>query len=181
MKIEEQFEVPCSIEQTYDELNDVGGIGYCIAGVQEVKVISETESQWKIEQRFGFMARTFKLNARITERRPPEKIAFAAHGQDVALSGNVVLKTLGPHQTSCEVVIEADVTGPMAPLVDMMAKGPQDQLIRQTIENIRVSLTEDPSVSSPAARSMPPSARPSFWQRLRAWLRRLIPTRSGRA
>ena len=41
---------------------------------------------------------------------------------------------------SLETVVEAVVTGPFATLVDLMARGPQQALIKQTIQNLRTRL-----------------------------------------
>jgi carbon monoxide dehydrogenase subunit G len=124
----------------YREIHDVGEIGYCIAGVKEVKVINADESRWKIEARAGFMARTFTLNGKITERRSPELMAFSGQGQDIEISGHVQLSAVSTSRTRCETLVEVIVTGPFAALVDLMAKGPQQALIKQTIENLRTRL-----------------------------------------
>jgi carbon monoxide dehydrogenase subunit G len=137
LKIQEAFEIAAPIDRMYREIIDVGEIGYCIAGVKEVKVIGADESQWKIEARAGFMARTFNLNGKITERRPPELLAFSGKGQDIEISGRVQLSPVSATRTRCETVVEAVVTGPFAALVDLMAKGPQQALIKQTIQNLR--------------------------------------------
>jgi carbon monoxide dehydrogenase subunit G len=149
LKIQEAFDIAAPIERMYREILDIGEIGYCIAGVKDVKVINADESEWKIEARAGFMARTFNLAGRITERRPPELMAFSGKGQDIEISGHVQLTRLTDNSTRCETVVEAVVTGPFAPLVDLMARGPQQALIKQTIKNLRNRLesVEDASTS----------------------------------
>lgn len=168
MRIEEQFEIPCAIDRVYADFNDVGQIGYCIAGVKDVHVVSADESRWKIEQRFGFMARTFDLDAKITERRPPELIAFSARGQDVEIRGHTRLQPLDGGSTGCEIVIHADVTGPLAPLVDLMARGPQEQLVRRTIENLRTRMEGLAGEPGHVKTGGP-------LERLRRWIRRRRP------
>ena len=147
MKIEQAFEVGAPIDRLYAVLNDVDEIGQCIAGVKEVVAVSDTESRWKIEARAGFMARTFNLEGRVTERRSPELLAFAGRGQDIEITGHVQLDPLTPSRTRCETVIEVVVTGPFAALVDMMARGPQQALIKQTIKNLRSRLESVESVA----------------------------------
>ena len=44
------------------------------------------------------------------------------------------LTPLGPTLTQCEIEVDVTETGAFAPIVDLMAKGPQKALIRQTIE-----------------------------------------------
>jgi len=124
MKIEHSFEVGAPIERLYAVLNDVDEIGQCIAGVKEVVAVSDTESRWKIEARAGFMARVFDISGTITERRPPTYLAFRGAGQDVTISGFVGLERLDALVTRCNAVVEAETSGALAPLVDLMAPGP---------------------------------------------------------
>lgn len=174
MRIEEAFEIAVSIERMYREINDVGQIGYCIAGVKEVTVVSDDESKWKVEARAGFMARTFNLNGRIVERRPPEYLAFSGAGQDVEIAGHLQLQPLAADRTRCEAVVEATVVGPFASIVDLMARGPQEQLIQETIDNLRRRLeavAAGEEIPTPAA---PAEARPGVFARFAAWLRSLF-------
>jgi len=168
LRIEEQFDIASPIEELYAELNDVAGIGYCIAGVKVVTVLDPDRSRWRIEQRFGAIARTFNLEARISVRRPPEHIGFEATGQDVELTGSVELERLSAEETHCEIVIDVNALGPLVPLLEIFAKGPQRQLIRQTIKNIRLRLEGTP-IEAPAT----PEA-PRGRSRLRRFLRRLL-------
>jgi carbon monoxide dehydrogenase subunit G len=180
VKIEETFEIAVPIERMYREINDIGEIGYCIAGVQDVRVISDTESAWKVEARAGFMARTFNLAGRITERRPPEYLAFAGSGQDVEITGHVLLEPVEAGGTRCETVVEATVTGAFAPIVDLMARGPQQQLIQQTIDNLRKRLenlaTEEVGAPVAVATKAEP-ARVGLFARIGRWFRGLFRAR----
>ena len=119
-----------------------GETARAVSGVKDVKVLSDTESQWKVEARAGFMARTFDLRGTITDRRAPEYLAFAAQGQDLQIAGNLKLTQLGESLTRCTTTVDVTVTGPFAPIVDLMAKTQQQQLIRQTIGNLRKKLGE---------------------------------------
>ena len=166
MRIEEQFEVSSPIERVYGELNDISGIGECIAGFKDVQTIDESHSHWKFEQRFGAMAKTFDLDATITERERPERLAFQASGQEVTIDGHVALRQIHAEQTHCEIVMDVEVVGPLAPLVEIFAKGPQKKLIEQTISNLREKLDN--------AEAAPPTGKPAPPSRLSGWLRRLF-------
>jgi carbon monoxide dehydrogenase subunit G len=140
MRIHEEFELAVPIEHMYAAINDIDDIGWCVAGVKSVKALSPDDSVWKIEARAGFMARTFDIEAKITERRPPEHLAFVGSGQDLQMSGHFELRRRDAVRTDCEIEVDVTVTGPFASIVDLMAKGPQQQLIRQTIANLRKKL-----------------------------------------
>jgi carbon monoxide dehydrogenase subunit G len=189
MKIEQTFEVAAPIERLFGVLNDVDAIGQCIAGVKDVVAVSDTESRWKIEARAGFMARTFDIAGTITERRPPSYLAFSGAGQEVSISGYVELEPLEPLLTRCSAVVEAQTSGALAPLVDLMARGPQQALIEQTVSNLRRRLDEEaaaPPAPTPLEEAAPrpaapapvektfPEARPGWLSRLRRWLASLF-------
>ena len=140
MKIHETVEIAVPIEHMYEAISDIEDIGWCVAGVKQVRATSPDDSIWKVEARAGFMARTFDIDAKIVERRPPEYLAFVGTGQDLVMSGNLTLRSLGSDRTECEIEVDAQVTGPFASIVDLMARGPQQALIRQTIANLRKKL-----------------------------------------
>ena len=174
MKIEQTFEVGAPIERLYGVLNDVDEIGQCIAGVKEVVAVSDTESRWKIEARAGFMARMFNIAGTITERRPPSYLAFRGVGQDVTISGFVELERVEARVTRCSAVVEAETSGALAPLVDLMARGPQQALIEQTIANLRRRLDTEAGVTPGAAVPSPAPPAAPWWARLRRWVAKLF-------
>jgi carbon monoxide dehydrogenase subunit G len=140
LRVEERFEVSSPRERVYALLNDVAEIGLCVAGVQSIEVVDETRSRWRIEQRFGFIARTFTLDAQITARDPLTRVAFVAADREVSITGHVALAAAEDGRTECAIELDIDVSGPLAPLVEIFAKGPQEALIRQTLANLRERL-----------------------------------------
>jgi carbon monoxide dehydrogenase subunit G len=159
MEIKEQFRVPVDPVVTYHALNDVGGIGECIAGVQEVSVIDDDRSRWKLEVRAGFMALEIALEARIVERVEGQRIGFAAEGQDVTLTGRVELSGADGGATDCDVFIDAVIGGPLGPMADIMARGPQEALVAETVRNIRARLEAmAPQTASANGATPPPQA-----------------------
>lgn len=156
MRVAETFEIAAPAEVVFNRMNNVGDVGYCIAGVKRVEVIDDRESNWKIEQRIGFMARTFDLHAKIEELEPPKRISFSASGQDVEVHGQIAFALIEPRLTRCDLEMEIEVVGALAPLVEIFAKGPQQALIRETVANLRAKLdgAGAPDVSTPARPSL---------------------------
>lgn len=142
MQIEERFNVAAPPAKVYGEMSDVGGIGDCIAGVKRVEVVSPDISRWKIEVRAGFVAMNVELDAEIVERCEPELLRFEAGGQDVDITGRVEFAADGNGGTDCAVLIDAEIGGALGPLADRVARGPQEQLVAETVGNIRARLEE---------------------------------------
>lgn len=169
MRVEEIFEISAPIETVFDRMNNVGDVGYCIAGVKRVEVVNERQSNWKIEQAIGFMSRTFDLQARIKQLEPPRRIAFDAIGQDVEVNGQIMFVPIAKAVTRCDLEMEIDVVGALAPLVEMFAKGAQQTLIRETVANLRAALDG----AGPTEVRLEPSDAPrvSLGARLKARIR----------
>lgn len=180
MKIEDEFDVVCPIGRMYSEINNIGEIGYCIAGVKEIRAISDDESEWKVEARAGVMARTFRIRGLITERRPPEGISFTGHAPEVQVAGSVRLSAVDETTTRCAVSIEFEVIGAFKSLVDQMARGPQQRMIRETIANLRDRLEVVAAGGTPPRPVIPePAPARDRLRRLLARVRRWVGRRRG--
>jgi uncharacterized protein len=169
VKIEETFDIAAPIDVVFNRMNNVGDVGYCIAGVKRVEVVNDRESRWKIEQRIGFMARTFDLQAAIKKLDPPNRIAFGAAGQDVEVDGQIRFAALDSANTRCNLEMEIEVVGTLAPLVEIFAKGPQQALIRETVANLRAAL-DGAGPTEGAQGEATPAARLSLVARVLAFL-----------
>ncbi len=159
MQIQETFEVPIPREQVYTEFADVAGIGSCIAGVEDIEVVNDDESRWRVGLTAGFMAVTIDLEAKIVGRRPPEEVKFVATGQNVELAGTVVLAAAGPAATSCDITIDIDPQGGLAPLMVQLGRGPQERLANETISNLREYLIRSGGAVNAAPAPPPADAR----------------------
>jgi hypothetical protein len=80
------------------------------------------------------------------------------------------LTALDPSQTHCWASIEVDVTGAFKPLVDQMARGPQQKMVRETIANLKARLDPTLPTPTPTPTPTPPTTpKTSLLARLRAW------------
>lgn len=132
-----RFTLPAPQAEVYALISDLPAIGRCLAGVKAVRVVTEEESEWKVEVRAGVVAQVVTLHARINERKPPQALAFTAKGMNIELSGRAELTPLGPHQTDVWVRAAVEPQGALAPLIDLVMKRTQQRLIAESVENIR--------------------------------------------
>jgi carbon monoxide dehydrogenase subunit G len=86
------------------------------------------------------LSKTVELRGRIVERRPPQYLGFQGDGRQVKVTGHIDLTRLDPAVTRCHVLIEAQVAGALGPIADLIAKGPQQKLIRDTVANLKQRL-----------------------------------------
>ena len=83
ISIEEEFSVDRPIAVVFDSIGNVGEIGYVVAGVEDVKVVSEEESIWRVQVKAGILAQTLTLHGTILSRRRPNYLEFRAIGRNV--------------------------------------------------------------------------------------------------
>ena len=140
--LEEEFAVDAPLEGVYRAISDVGAIGTVVAGVKAVEVLGPLEAAWTVEVRAGMIAQTLKLQGRVTEQQPPHLLAFAAAGRNVAVTGTVTLAPAEAGGTLCRVAVQAEVTGRLAPLIELVSRTTQKQLIAETIDNFRRRMAE---------------------------------------
>jgi carbon monoxide dehydrogenase subunit G len=138
--VQTDFAVARPLAEVYDAVCNIGEFGYVIAGVKEVEILDQDTSIWKIAVRAGMIAQTIVLSGRVTERVPLRRLAFAAEGKDVVMTGAIDLSAIGAAETNCQVAVQAEVTGRLAPIVDLISRTTQKQMIAQTIENFKQKL-----------------------------------------
>lgn len=136
-EVTEEFEVGSPIERVFAAISDIGEFGYALAGVKHVEIISPSLSRWKVEVKAGIMARTLVLDGRITERVEPKGIAFEGEGPNISVAGSIWLEAVDANTTRCKAHARSEVTGRLAPLINLVVKTTQKQLIAQTIINFR--------------------------------------------
>lgn len=141
-EVNEVFDIALPVENIYAAICDVGFVGYAVAGIKSVEVLGEDTSRWKVEVKAGIISRTLTLDGCITKREPPSLIAFEANGPNVLMSGDFRLSPLDAATTRCTVSARGEATGRLAPLINLVAKTTQAQLIAKTIANFRDKLAE---------------------------------------
>lgn len=152
-----RFTLPASQEDVYALISDLPAIGRCLAGVKAVRVLTDEDSEWKVEVRAGVVAQTVTLRARITERKPPQALAFAATGMNLELTGRAELAPLGPGQTEVHVRAAVEPRGPLAPLIDLIMKRTQERLIAESVENLKRDLERRAAERPTTAEANPPA------------------------
>lgn len=144
------FTLPASQAEAYTLISDLGAIGRCLAGVKSVTVLSDEDSEWRVEVRAGVVAQTVTLRARMLDRRPPESLAFSARGMNIELEGQATLRTSGPRETEVQVVATVQPRGPLAPLIDLVMRRTQQRLVDESVQNIKRYLESRTEAPGPA-------------------------------
>lgn len=130
------FTINRSIDVVFDFLTDLERMGWCIAGVKEVRVLDKIHSEWKVEVRAGIISQSVRLEVTLSDVRSQNHIAFAGKGRNVDLSGTLELSPLnGQTMVSFRAIIIAK--GPLGPLIDLVMGHTAANLTKQSVEKIK--------------------------------------------
>lgn len=188
MKIENEFEVPLSIDQAWEMLLDIEGIAPCFPGARLTKVIEPRIYLGEVEVRLGPVSLTFKGRAEFEDIDPVKHIArVKAQGTDIKGRGGanaLVEFALTPIDKGTRVAIftELNLSGSVAQYgrgVGMI-KALADQIIAEFTKRLTARLREDgvQSDQPPEVDSAPLDiggiGLRLIWGALLRWVRRLV-------
>ena len=146
--VRQEFVVKAPLERTWELLNDMEKFGLCIPGCKEVKKISETEANWVIEAKVLRTSRTIVARTRATEIRPPVHASFQGEGElqerfaryKMTLSGTTDLEPVSENETKLVFAGSVSASGAAGFLINKVASGQMQGLLRQFEQNIRAAL-----------------------------------------
>ena len=135
--ISTQFIIDASIIKVFDFFEDIDKVGRCISGVKDVREISPTDSEWRLEIRAGLFSQKMRLRAKVLRKNRPTSTSFKAEGQNIDISGIVSLTEKGDEKTA--VIFNADIRpkGPLASLINLVTGSKQEQMINESVMNIQ--------------------------------------------
>lgn len=188
MKIENTFEVPLPIDQSWEMLLDIEGIAPCFPGARLTQVIDPQIYLGEVKVRLGPVTLTFKGRAEFEDIDPVKHIArVKAQGTDTQGRGgaNALIDfALVPIDNGTRVTIYTDLnlSGSVAQYgrgVGMI-KALADQIIAEFTKRLTAKLQEGTMQSD-----SPPEVEPVpldlgnigirlIWNTLLRWVRRLI-------
>lgn len=147
-EISREIIVNAPLQKTWDLVSDMERFSLCIPGCKEVKVISETEFDWKLETKV--LRTTRKATARTTavKMEPPTHAEFVGEGRlfersnhyKLTITGTTDLETL--EQDSTRIIFSGDVraSGLGGAIIEKVAAGQMDGLFSEFESNIKQAL-----------------------------------------
>ena len=147
-EISREIIVDAPLQTTWDLVSDMERFSLCIPGCKEVKVISETEFDWKLETKV--LRTTRKATARTTavKMEPPTHAEFVGEGRlfersnhyKLTITGTTDLETMADDKT--RVIFSGDVKagGLGGAIIEKVAAGQMDSLFSEFESNIKQAL-----------------------------------------
>jgi carbon monoxide dehydrogenase subunit G len=151
MRIEEGFQVPSSLEKTWDFITDSTKMASCFPAVQSVTVIDDRHYEITLKQSVGFISATFKIQTEILEKEAPCRMVLANKGKTIAgASGmlksteTITLRGIDDHTTEVQVASDLTLGGQLAVLGAKLIEAKSKEIFAEVTANLREKLGGPP-------------------------------------
>ncbi|QEX15784.1 carbon monoxide dehydrogenase subunit G [Hypericibacter terrae] len=171
MKIENSFDVPLPVEQTWDLLLDIQRVAPCLPGAELLETIDGDAYRGKVSVKLGPMAVTFQGIARFESKDPVARRAnVKASGNETKGRGGAQAKvdfalTPAPGSgTRVKIDTDLNLNGAVAQYgrASGMISDIAQQLVDKFAEALKLQIQADAARAVPAAAPAPtPSASPA--------------------
>ena len=134
--VSKTFTLSKPIETTWTFLNDFNSVGKCLPGCQEVRIISETKSFWKIKVSVGIVSRVMETEVSKKADEGNRTINFHIQTKNGDLKGDldVVLQQSGDSTTNINLKFDAQAMGSFSWIINQMLGKQSDKMITQFVE-----------------------------------------------
>ncbi|MHB8620939.1 MAG: CoxG family protein [Chloroflexota bacterium] len=105
------FRVPVPIERAWEFLTSMEQVGACVPGCEEVRVLGDRESVWKVRAELGPLSRLLEMRATTVTLEPPTHGTFLARGRDLETRGDIRLRALSDGETEVTYAVRAEALG----------------------------------------------------------------------
>ncbi len=92
-------------------MSDMQDVGGCVPGCEEVRVVDERHSVWKVRAELGPFNRVLDMKAETVELQPPSHGAFTAVGREVITRGQIDLESISETSTRVTYTVTAEAQG----------------------------------------------------------------------
>lgn len=147
MKIEERFQVPCSVQTVWEFITDPKKIASCLPSVQSVEVLDDRHYEAVVKQKIGFISATFKIQTEVLEREPPSRMVLSNRGKTI-LGANgmlkstdtIVLRAVSDQSTEIHFTSDLALGGQLAILGAKLIESKSKELFAEAITNLKTKL-----------------------------------------
>ena len=150
-EITREIIVDASLESTWALVSDMQRFSLCIPGCKEVKPISETEFDWKLETKVLRTTRKATARTRVVKMEPPSHSEFVGEGRlfersnhyKLTITGTTDLETMEDDKTRIIFAGNVKASGLGGAIIEKVAAGQMDGLFAEFEKNIKRALDGD--------------------------------------
>ncbi len=147
-KIVKEIIVKASLDDTWALVSDMERFSLCIPGCKEVKKISETEFDWKLETKVLRTTRKAQIRTRAIVKQAPTHSEFVGEGRlfersnhyKLTIKGTADLEVISDTETKIKYVGDVKASGIGGAIIEKVAAGQMDGLFQEFENNIKQTL-----------------------------------------
>jgi carbon monoxide dehydrogenase subunit G len=141
LESKESFVVHAPRDAVWSYTSDMRNWAANMPGYQSFEQLSDTDSRWTLQLKLGPFKRTVRMVVHITDWDEPERVSFNLKSETdpVNGSGGFVATTQGENETLVDLHLVIDSTGPMAGMMESMAR----PVLERMQKSFASAITED--------------------------------------
>jgi carbon monoxide dehydrogenase subunit G len=112
-----EFFVTAPVERVWSFLSDLRQVGQCVPGVENIRVLDETQAQWDLVVKAGPLSQTITVTTETLEQVPLQRGTFRGQAENLDMTGTI---ELAPAEGGTRVAYRMTVNakGPLARVMD---------------------------------------------------------------
>lgn len=147
-EISREIIVEAPLQKTWDLVSDMERFSLCIPGCKEVKTITATEFDWKLETKVLRTTRKATARTRTVKMEPPTHAEFVGEGRlfersnhyKLTITGTTDLETMEYDKTRVTFSGDVKASGLGGAIIEKVAAGQMDSLFSEFESNIKQAL-----------------------------------------
>jgi len=128
------------IDTTWQLMNDVERVGRCLPGCQEVKVLTENKSYWRVKVTMGIVSRVIETEAVKASDFEKKIISFHIRSKNGDLEGDLKA-ALSPVEEKTKLDLDFDVkaAGSFSWIINQIVGRQSDKMAEQFVKCVESS------------------------------------------
>ena len=124
LETHESFEVHAPIERVWAYASDMRNWAANMPGYDSFEPLNEMDSRWTLKPKVGPFRRTVQMLVHVAEWEAPRHIGFQMRSENDPVEGTGAFdaQELGPSLTGVTLSLRLDSHGPMAGMMESMAR-----------------------------------------------------------
>lgn len=131
-EISHEFRVKRGIDNVWRFAGDIGNFANCMPGLKQFEALDEHHSFWVISFSLGPLQKTLEFDVTVTDLEPGQRLRFELVARNDPVRGHGEFETtpVADDETKIQVALAITGSGPMAPMMEAMARPFMPKLAR---------------------------------------------------
>lgn len=141
-----QTTIECTVQanqkKVWELLNNPMELGKCIPGCEEVTVVNENDSKWKIKIVVGVISRRIETKVRYVQREEPRKLIINVDSTEGEITASLNIKLTSENESTVHLKVDAniDARGSFQWIVNQVIKSQLSKYTNEFVQSVSQKL-----------------------------------------